>query len=517
VWRSVAASVAVSLGALAATVGQAVSLARVLAGLFAHATLPAGALEGLVAFSALRVALALLGEPVGSSLAAPVRRDLRRRSLLAVLDGRGELDPDALVQLTTRGVDAIEQYLAGYVPALVLAGLAPVALIAWLAATDWLSALIVASTVALLPVFMVLLGLEAKAAMLERWRDQSRLAGYFGDVVAGMATLKAHNRSRQAVDSLQDAGRAFERSTMATLRVAFLSGFALELLASVATALVALVLGLRLLDGSLALSSALAILLVTPEVYLPLRRAAAKFHGATDGVGAADAVLDLVAGPARAVGTRPAPAGAPRIELVGARATRAGRDHHSLEALSVAVPAGTVLAIEGPSGVGKSTLLRAVAGLGELGEGQILVDGVPLGELAPAGWHAVAGWLAQDPVVPGATVAEALRLGRTGLGDDELRAVLDELGLDLDLDRPLGERADTLSAGQRRRLALARCLLGRPSVLVLDEPTAHLDERAAQLVTAAIRRRGATTLVATHRPFPADQTVALAAPERFRA
>jgi ABC-type transport system involved in cytochrome bd biosynthesis fused ATPase/permease subunit len=330
-----------------------------------------------------------------------------------------------------------------------------------------------------------------------------------------MATLKAFNRSARALETMESAGLAFRDATMQTLRVAFLSSFALELLASLATALVALVLGIRLVGGHIALGPALAVLIVTPEVYLPLRKAAASFHGSADGVGAASGVLELVGAPEadQRVG---APSAPPRIELLDVRATHDDRDHHTLRSLSAAVAPGGTLALVGPSGIGKSTLLRVLCLLEPLSAGEVLVDGVALSTIERASWQRVAAYVPQDPRLPGRTVAEALRLGRPGIDDARLRVLLDELGLDLALDRPLSGPTATVSAGQRRRLALARALAGDPLVLVLDEPTAHLDAESRQRVEAVVARSRATTIVATHHDFPADVVVALLAPERFR-
>ena len=234
--------------------------------------------------AAVRALVALASEPIGSRLARPVRHLLRVRTLDAILARSSPLAPDSFVQLGTRGVDAIETYLATYVPALVLSVGAPLALLAWMIDTDPWSALIVTLTLALLPIFMVLLGLEAKDRMDHSWAQQQTLANYFGDVVRGLATLKAHNRSLVVTESLDDVGNELRLSTMKTLRVAFLSGFSLELFSSLGTALVALVLGIRLIDGAMPLTTALAVLLVTPEVYVPMRRASARFHASRDAV-----------------------------------------------------------------------------------------------------------------------------------------------------------------------------------------------------------------------------------------
>jgi ABC-type transport system involved in cytochrome bd biosynthesis fused ATPase/permease subunit len=378
-------------------------------------------------------------------------------------------------------------------------------LLAWLWWRDWLSGLIVMISLALLPIFMVLLGLEARAKMSERWREQQRLAGYFGDVVRGMTVLKSFNRSEEALSHLDEVGASLRRTTMATLRVAFLSSLALELLSTLATAMVALTLGLRLLNGSLHLNVALAVLLVTPEVFLPLRRAAAQFHASSDGVAAADELLELIEHPRRG-GTVTPPLRAPTIELRHVAIARA--DRRDTLVVDSVIPAGSLTTVVGPSGSGKTTLLRVVAGLAVASSGHVVIDGTDLADYSPAQWRSRVAWLSQDPLLPGTSVGDAMRMG-AAVGDEQLRAALADVGLELDLDRPLGEGALELSAGQRRRVALARCLIRRPTVLLLDEPTSHLDRASAELVEGVVTQLRMTRLVATHRPFASDRVIDL--------
>jgi ATP-binding cassette subfamily C protein CydCD len=498
------------------TIAQAVVLAHALGSLFASAYAPMRRdLIVLACLASARALVSFASEPITSRFARPVRHVLRVRALDATLRRGRQLTPDSFVQLGTRGVDAIETYLATYVPALVLSVGAPVALLTWMALTDPWSALIVTLTLALLPIFMILLGLEAKDRMDHAWARQQVLANYFGDVVRGLATLKAHNRSVTVTEALGEVGDELRVSTMKTLRVAFLSGFSLELLSSLATALVALVLGIRLIDGDMRLTTALAVLLITPEVYAPLRRASARFHASTDAVGAASAILDLLDTTSATNDGVAAPTSPPQLDLCNVRVTVDGRDHRTLRAISATIEAGTVVALEGPSGVGKSTLLRALAGLDDVAQGVVLVNGMPFADIAPASWHATFAWLPQDPLLPGATVREVLSMG-VAYSDDRLRLALDELGLDVALDQALGEGGEGLSGGQRRRLAVARTLLRPATVLLLDEPTAHLDEVNAARVMQAVRRRRVTTIVATHRPLDVDDVITMSAPERFR-
>jgi ATP-binding cassette subfamily C protein CydCD len=512
---SLASAIGLGIVNVLLTIGQAVVLAHALGSIFADADAPIRRdLVILVTLAAVRALVALASEPIGSRLARPVRHLLRVRTLDAILARSSPLAPDSFVQLGSRGVDAIETYLASYVPALVLSVGAPLALLAWMIDTDPWSALIVTLTLALLPIFMILLGLEAKDRMDHSWAQQQTLANYFGDVVRGLATLKAHNRSLVVTESLDDVGNELRLSTMKTLRVAFLSGFSLELLSSLGTALVALVLGIRLIDGAMRLTTALAVLLVTPEVYVPMRRASARFHASRDAVGAASEILDVLDAAPVVAHHEPAPVTPPRLELRDVRVRVEGRDHHSLVALNATIDPGMVVALEGPSGVGKSTLLRVLAGLETLEQGAVLVNGRPLATIASPSWHAACAWLSQDPLLPGASVREVLCMGEP-FDDARLHDVLDELDLHLDLDLGLDEGAQGISAGQRRRLAVARTLLRPATVLLLDEPTAHLDALSAATVMAAVRRRGATTIVATHRALDSDMTMRMSAPERF--
>ena len=517
VTRALVLAVALGLVSTAAIIGQAVALATMLGSLFQRSNAGLAHEAGLFVVSSLVRALALaLGTPMAQRIAAPLRRDLRARAMERVLESGPLRSVDATVQLFTRGIDAIESYVSSYVPALVLATLAPMLLVAWLAMHDVLSGVIVLVSVLLLPVFMVLLGLEAKEKMEQRWREQQSLAGYFGDVVRGMTVLKSFNRSRDAVANLDEVGATLQRTTMGTLRVAFLSRFALELLSSLATALVALVLGLRLLNGSLGLSTALAVLLLTPEVFLPLRRSSAQFHASASGIAAATELLDyLERAEERATGS--APISPPALELRDVVLAGASRDRSGARTVSAFIPAGSLVSVSGPSGSGKSTLLRAICALGELEGGEILVDGVTLDSIDRQSWQRRVAWMPQDPTLPGDTVRDAVTMGDASIDDRRIRGAMADLDLDLDLDRRLGEGSLELSAGQRRRLALVRCLVRDPLVLVLDEPLAHLDSESAALVQEVIGRLTMTRVVATHRPMSADQIVTLAPSQVARA
>ncbi|MBW4029652.1 MAG: ATP-binding cassette domain-containing protein [Acidobacteria bacterium] len=513
--RALGASLALGLLSTVSIIVQASAVASALGEVFYHHEVRVTTqVVCFVVATVVRAVAVGLGEPVTARIAAPLRRDLRRRLMRRVLRYGPHQSVDATVQLATKGIGAIEDYVANYVPALVLATMAPLLFLGYLTWRDPLSGVIVVVSVGLLPVFMILLGLAAKEKMQERWDDQQRLAGYFGDVVRGMGVLKAHNRSHHAVAQLDGVGVALGRTTMATLKVAFLSSFALELLSSLATALVALVLGVRLLDGSLRLSVALAVLLVTPEVFLPLRRSAAQYHGSADGIAAASVLLDLV-GDAPRGGHLPAPSTAPALALHDVTVATEGRP--DTPRVSGDIPAGQLTVIRGASGSGKTTLLRSLIGQRDDVGGVIMVNGTDLGELDRDRWQSCIAYLPQDPRPPGSNAREVLAMGARDISDGSMHEVLSTLGLDLDLDRELGEGASALSAGQRRRLSLARCLLRQPLLLVLDEPTAHLDAASEAIVWRVICSLTMTRVVATHRDLDGDHVIEVAASRTTRA
>lgn len=487
-------AVAVSLGVLliAVMVVQAVSLARALATLFAGSTAITGSIEVFALATLVRTVVVALQEPVMLRGARSVRRQLRARALQRVFD-RGPIGTiDGTVQLATIGIEAIEFYLATYLPALILAVLSPLVVLAWLAWRDWWSFVVILVSLLLLPIFMVLLGQEAKGKMLERWRQQQSLAAYLGDVIRGMGVLRSFNREYAAVDGMERASDELNTITMATLRVAFLSSFALELLSSLATAIVALLLGLRLLNGTLVLSTALAVLLLTPEAFLPLRRAAAQFHASSDGIAAAASLLNELDG-SPAAGRVPVPVTPWALTVT----------YHGVTATC---PAEGILVVTGPSGSGKTTLLRALAGLDQSVAASIFVNDIELTHVDRTQWQRMVGYVPQDPRLPGRTIREVLA-GESGVPDAELREVLWRVGLEFDLDRTLGEYGGGLSAGQRCRLALAREVLRQPSLLLLDEPLAHLDPTTASMIETYVRSLAITTVVATHRPFSGDATL----------
>jgi ATP-binding cassette, subfamily C, bacterial CydD len=464
-------------------VAQADLLSRVLAG--------GALLVPLVAVVAARAVLVGVQGTVFGRIAARRKRRLRGRLLSQGAD----------VTLLGRGLDALDPYYAGYVPQRYAAVVVPAVVLARLAVADWMSALLIAVTLPLVPVFGALVGLRTKEATERQWGRLHRLGGHFLDVVAGLPTLRAYGRDTAQTAVVRAMAEGHRRATVRTLRIAFLSSFVLELVGSLSVALVAVPAGLRLLDGSLGLRVALLVLLLAPEAYLPLRTLGARFHAAAEG----RAVLARVPAPsAPAVrGRKPSP-----DRIVVERAVVRYDGVPALDGFSVTVAPGERVALTGPSGAGKSTLLRAVLGFVGLDDGRILVGGVDLRELDVDAWRRYVAYVPQQPHLFAGTVADNIRLGRPDASARAVREAASAAGaaefveaLPSGYDTPLGERGLGLSTGQRQRLAIARAYLLDAPIVVMDEPTARLDLASEALVAEAAKRLldGRTALLVAHR------------------
>lgn len=495
---------------------QAELLAGVLSGRFT-----AVALAGLAAVVCVRALLAWTQGVFAGRTATGVKSALRHRLLARLRDlGPGGLTQHRsgeLVTLTGRGLDGLDAYLTGYLPSIAVAGVVPLAVLVRLFAADLASALIVLITLPLIPVFGALVGMTTKAVTERQFLALSRLGGHFLDVVRGLPTLRAFGRARYQAGVIQQVADAHRNATMRTLRVAFLSSLVLELCASLSLALVAVPIGLRLLGGSLDLTTALLVLLLAPEAYLPLRAMGTRFHASMEGVAAADAafaVLDGAGEPEPAYGrVHPAGQGAPEIRLENVTVRYPGRDVAALEDVSLTIGPGERVALVGESGGGKSTLLHLVLGFVRPSEGRVLVDGTDLRELDLGSWRARLAFVAQRPHLFATSVAGNIRLGTPAASLEEVRSAAAAAHADFvdalpqGFDTVVGERGANLSAGQRQRIALARAFC-RPaaSVLLLDEPTARLDGRSEAAVVAATSdlAQGRTAVIVAHRPAMID-------------
>ncbi|MCX6467051.1 MAG: thiol reductant ABC exporter subunit CydD [Pseudonocardiales bacterium] len=480
----------------------------------------AGGIAAVAVVALARAALSSAAETAALRSAAAVQSDLRRRLVAHAARG-GSADAGATVTLALRGLDALEDYVARFLPQLVLAVLVPAAVLVVVAGADWVSALVIGLTLPLIPVFMALVGRHTQERTDRQWALLERLGGHFLDVVQGLPTLALFRRTRAAAGQIRRVTGEHRTATMGTLRVAFLSAFVLELLATLAVALVAVEVGLRLLYGRLDLETALLVLILAPEAYLPLREVGARFHASTEGVAAAARVFEVLdtppvvpAGlqqshlPATSLRESGFPATGVALHRVGLRYP--GREEDVLREITLDLRPGRTLLVTGPSGAGKSSLLALLLRLADPTSGRITVDGRDLCELDPDAWRRLVAWVPQHPHLLDATVADNIRLGDPDADDAAVRRAAELAGVhDVIAALPagyatrLGERGTSLSAGERRRVALARAFLRRAAgapVVLLDEPTAHLDADTAGTVRAAAARLldGALGVVVAH-------------------
>ena len=486
-------------------------------------------LAALAAVFAARALVAWAQESAARRCSAAVKSNLRMRLLRrAAVPEPGWADAarnGEIVALATRGLDALDAYFALYLPQLVLSAIVPIAVIACLASADLVAAATVALTVPLIPLFMVLIGSATERRRRRRWRALAQLSRYFLDVVAGLPTLRVFGRAGAQRSRLAEVTDDYRRESLATLRVAFLSAFALELAATLSVAMVAVGIGLRLVDGSLDLRTGLFVLILAPEAYLPLRQLGASFHASEEGLGAADAAFAIIEAPPQTGGSAPVPGlrGA-EIRLEGITVWHSGRALAAPWRTSAVLRAGEIVALTGQSGAGKSTLLDVMLGLRQPDEGRVAIAGpggpaVDLAVVDRTEWHRHVAWVPQHPFCFPGTIADNVRLAAPGASDEEVARVLAAVGLgDLDPRAPLGEAGTGISSGQRRRLGVARALLRDSDLLLLDEPTAGLDAASEATVLGAIRdaarQGGRAVLLVAHRPAAlamADRVVGVSA------
>jgi ATP-binding cassette subfamily C protein CydD len=465
-------------------------------------------LAWLTAAFAARATLLWLREWASARAAASVEAQLRS----GLVDAVGRLGPawlstrnSAQLAVTAgRGLDALDAYFGRYLPQLVLTVIATPVIVVVMWSQDWISGLTVLLTLPLIPIFMVLIGLATRSVQKRQWQTLKHLAARFSDTVHGLSTLKVFGRQGRAAASIERVTDGYRRETMRVLRISFVSGFALEFLASIAVAIIAVSIGFRLLDGSLTLAVGLFVLLLAPEAYLPLRQVGVQFHAAAEGVAATDdvfAVLDA----ARTAPERertPVPSGVATGELVVEDLVV----HHpgmSLPPMSLVARPGTVTLVEGPSGAGKSSLFAALRGAAAW-SGVATYGDADVADLAPSTWLA---WSGQQPGLIAGTIAENVALGDVAPQPALVTAAL-ELATadDLDPQTALGAQGAGLSGGQAQRVSVARAiyrhLAGPAAVIALDEPSAALDPTTEAELWAHLRGladRGATVLLVSHR------------------
>ncbi len=544
------ATVAVGLLAGLLLVAQAYLLSRVISRAFldhqdlGDVTLLLGA---LLITAVTRAGALWLGEISAHHVASVIKTDLRERLFAQVIAlgpayTRGERTGE-LVNTAVAGIEELDAYFSQYIPQLALSALVPLAMLVVIFPLDVLSGVVLLITAPVIPVFMMLIGRAASAQSRKQWTQLSRMSAHFLDVLQGLTTLKLFGRSREQAQVIAQISDRFRDATMSVLRIAFLSAFALEMLATISTAIIAVEIGVRLLYDKIAFDQALFVLILAPEFYLPLRMLGTRFHAGVSGATAAGRIFEVLEQDAAGGSARPHPLTPSPFKSNGERgALSVGAIHElplqerwhvrfedvyyayddgerpALNGVTFELPPGEKVALVGPSGAGKSTVIHLLLRFIEPTGGQIVANGIPLADLDPAAWRAQIAWVPQLPYLFAGSVADNLRLARPDAPlDDVIRAAqqahADEFirALPGGYETPIGERGARLSGGQAQRVALARAFLKDAPLLILDEATSNLDPETEALIQAALLR-GRTALIVAHRlktVADADQVITL--------
>ncbi len=543
--RYIAATAVTGMATAALVVAQAFLVSGAVGAVISNGAGPTAVRGLLLALGGVVVARALvvlLQEVHAHRSAAGTIIELRR----LVLEHAARLGPrwqavhgTEAATLLTRGLDDLEPYFTRYLPQLVLAATVTPATVLVLITQDWPAAVAVVCTLPLIPIFMILIGRMTQSVSQERLEAMQVLGDQVLDLISGLPTLKALGREQKPAERVRALGRSYRRTTMSTLRIAFLSGAVLEFITTLSVAIIAVEIGFRLVAGSMDLFTGLLVLMVAPEVYQPLRQVGFQFHASANGVAAAESVFEILETPVPEHGSLPAPdlrTATIRLDAVSV----AARGAWAPAGLSTTIRPGSLVALTGASGAGKTTTTQVLLGLLPADRGRVRVvpapegdglDGaVDLSEIDPGTWWEQIVWVPQRPTITPGTVLENVLSNAPGdtagnaagpvpaelveaaraTGFDEVVA-----GLPQGWDTLVGSGGVGLSVGQRQRLALTRALCSTAPLVVMDEPTAHLDAASEAHVLTAVRAlhaSGRTVVIIAHRPALitlAEQTVAV--------
>jgi len=449
--------------------------------------------QGLVLAALAHAAFRYLGGAFSGMLAAEVKAALRNR-LARALPHSPTTAPGTFAVLLQDAVEGVDAFFRGYLPAVFEAAFVPLGVLLLVLTREPVSALVLFLTAPLIPLFMILIGRWAEGVTRRQWRALFALGAFFFEALKGLAVLRVLGAAGRTAARLRSLAEEHRIATLAVLRVAFLSALALELLATLSTAIVAVEVGLRLLYARLDYATAFFVLLLAPEFYAPLRNLGAQFHPAESAREAMARIAPLLEAEPP---PPPAPCpGDPGPGLVVRDLSFAYPGGLRIEGIALRARPGELLAITGRSGVGKSTLLKLLLGLLRPESGAVCLNGRPV---APERF----AYVPQKPFFLAGSVRENLALARPDAGEEAMRAALAQVGLaHLSLDHPIGEDGAGLSAGEQKRLALARALLKDPEAILLDEPTAHLDPENERRVIKALMhlKKDRPVVVTSHRP-----------------
>ena len=465
----------------------------------------------LLSIFALRALLSFFNDRVSARASSKMRNELRTQVMRKVLASDGAdsqtLGTSGLAVLVTKGINDLDGYFSKFLPQLFIAAAVPFIVGVVIGFLDWKSGLIVLLTLPLIPFFGILIGRYTASATEKKWKTLGVLSSYFLDLLSGLTTLKVYGREKLQSKKLQEVGDQYRKETMQVLRISFLSSLALELVATLSVALLAVTIGLRLVDGSVSLSTGLVILVLAPEVYWPIRQVSSYFHAASDGITAFNKLFQILDAPERTSGMRID--GITRISW-----TQLIIKYPEREALVIpagSIQAGSVHAFIGPSGAGKSTVAAILMGFVQPHDGSVIIHTATgeheLADLDIAHWRKQVAWQPQEPKFPIGTLRQILRHAKSTATDEELQHALASVELHLEdfpdrLETQLGTVSQKLSIGQMRKVALARAVLKGAPILILDEPTASVDDVSEAHIgdlLETIAQAGTLVLLITHR------------------
>ena len=503
------------LGAVA-TIGQALLLVDLICKFFQQKRSFSSLTHEVIALVGVfvsRALLAYLNDRLGARASSKMRNELRTEVMQKSLSNGGSdtqnLGTAGLAVLVTKGINNLDGYFAKFLPQLFIAVVVPISVGVTIAFRDWKSGAIILFTLPLIPIFGILIGRFTASATEKKWKTLGLLGGYFLDLLSGLTTLKVYGREKLQSQKLREVGEKYRKETMQVLRVSFLTSLALELVATLSVALLAVTIGLRLVNGSMPLSVGLFVLVLAPEVYWPIRQVSAYFHSATDGLAAFEQLFTIL--------EKPESNGEVLINSFSLiswsdlKVTFPGRS--DLLIPRGTIESGRIHALIGASGSGKSTLASILLGFISPTAGEVTVtteSGIySLQDLDIKAWRELISWQPQEPKFPIGSVAEILRHASPNASEKELIASLREVDLrvgDLPdgLDTSLGTVRQKLSIGQMRKIALARALLKESALVILDEPTASVDDISEETIARVLQERaatGTTILLISHREF----------------
>ena len=498
----------------ALVIAQSIAIATLVSGIFQHQATVSSSRSKLLWIAIFFLGRGTLGfftEYLAAISSTKMRNELRIGLLDKILSGRSRAifneGPATISLLATKGIDNLDGYFSRFLPQLFIAAVVPLTVGVAIASQDLNSGFIVLATIPLIPLFGILIGRFTGAATEKRWRTLSYLSGYFLDLLSGLPTLKVFGRSKNQTEKLNQVGEQYREETMKVLRISFLSALALEIIATLSVALIAVSIGLRLVGGSLSLKTGLFVLILSPEVYWPIRQVALYFHAAADGVEAANRIFAILEQP-ETDGTQTI-LKVDSISWEELTVNFAGRNQITIPKGEVAK--GKINVLAGPSGSGKSTFLAILLGFISNYSGDVIVASegrrVSLTEMQSNKWRDLISWLPQEVNFPAGSVREILNPTSTNISDSEIIAALMRVGLsptDLPtgLNTTVGTLSETLSVGQKRKIALARALLKPAQILILDEPSASVDDVSEADIASAIESAvadGKIVILVTHR------------------